>query len=669
MLEVIEMPDKFDKISKGNGGYNSLIDTVNATVSDIDVATKKIESLKEDLRKKNSDISSLKKEYAERVPKEDLEANIYNKGNSQSIINEITNTNVIFNEQWNAQYRKDIFSEKPTVDIPDNDSVTYRYGNSDVYNPVDIDSRTTKHYYGKIVFGSTNNGIRFEAVDSYEVVSPMGCTINGELIMAFLKLNIKYKDSDGSDLETLPTIDQLTETKTEYRLMMLTSNSTEWVDAPTDVYDLDGNLIGNLNHMIFTNTGTGTITPLSDELSENKLAVGWGGDPEVDFRSIFAFKTTDSDNIFLFYLCSAKKHGVTLLRFNRYKNVWDAIVNSKFGMDENGYIYEMCKKWFGEDIVLADTAFPSCSADRFRGNTVFTGAREFYTTDTQPFNSLTMDECFVKEDNEYKYYALYMMYGINKTENIRLNDEYTRVTVDGKQCISSITKLGPTSSKRIFVFFTYRISKKDGKFESIACFKKDPLLTECNLDVPVSTPQTDKDCIGWVVNSPFDFYKIGGWWCSDPLKLFRIVTPSLKSCTKSTVTTPSISLSYIGQYVSNWSGNGYNNPGQMLVDQLHKITFDLDGMNEERTSVYNKSKLKFSSNTSETKVMALCSYSAPSRGWGLPYVNRLSECCGTNRYPIHYISYNNKKNRKRKDKKNTSDECRTRRTNLCSNVR
>lgn len=633
------MPDKFDKMSKGNGDYSSFVEHVDETVSDMSEATKKIESLKDEISKKNSSYSAVKKEYAEKVAKEDLEGNIYNSGNSQSIVNEITDSNAIFNEQWNAMYREDIFSEKPAVDIPDKDDVTYRYGNSNNNSSPDNDTRETEHTFDAITFSSTDNGIRFEAIDSYEVVSPMGCTINGELIMAFLKLNIKYKDSDGTDLETLPTIDQLTETKTEYRLMMLSSNSTEWVDAPTDVYDLDGNLIGNLNNTIMSTERN--VENLPDELPDNKLYLGWS-DINTCLKNIVAFKSTDSNNIFIVYFCTAKKHAITILRFNRYRNCWDAVVNSKFGMDENGYIYEMFKKWFGKDIITCDEAFPVSGAGRSRRNSILTGTYDYYNSSAravQPFNSLTMDECFVKEDREYKYYATYVMYGIQKIEYIRLNDEVSRTTVDGRNVVTSITKLGPTSSKRIFVFFTYRISKKDGRFEPIACFKKDPLLTECNLDVPVSVPQTDKDCIGWVVNSPFDYHLLGGWWCADPLDTIRIITPALKACTIDNPSEPRISLSYIGQYSSHWGDIGYNDPGQVIVTQLHKITFDLNGLNEERTSVYNKSRYKYSAESTDNHTMKLCSYTAPTRGWS--FDNNIAVMAGTNRYPIHYISYNN----------------------------
>lgn len=633
------MPDRFDKISKGNDGYDSLIESVNKTVSDIDEATKKIESLKDDLSKKNSSIAVLKKEYVEKVTKEDLEGNTYNKGNSQSIINEITNTNVIFNEQWNDQYRKDIFSEKPAVDIPDKGDVTYRYGNSDVYNVADVNTRTVKHEYNKIVFSGTNNGIRFEAVDSYEVVSPMGCTINGELIMAFLKLNIKYKDSDGSDLETLPAIDQLTETKTEYRLMMLTSNSTEWVDAPTDVYDLDGNLIGNLNNMKVASQSSSATLP--DELSNNELYFGWsGGDYGFLLNNLLAFKSTDSNNIFLVYFCSAKKHAITILRLNRYRNCWDAVVNSKFGMDENGYIYEMFKKWFGKDIDTPSEAFPGGGVDRSRGNAILTGAKEFFQTNTKfPSNELSMDECFVKEDNDYKYYVTYVTYGVFKSEKVRNDDEYSYFENNGKQYVKSITKLGPTSSKKSFLFFTYKVSKKDGSFYRISTFRKEPLVVDCNLDVPVSSVQK-KECLGWVINSPYDIHVLGGWWMSDPLSIWRIHTPSIRVSVKNGE--PFITFSYIGQYGSSWSGHGYNDPGVLIVNILHKITFDIDGMNEERVSVYNRSYYDVSARSSSDYRMNLLSYSSPLRTWSLPYPSDLPELYCINRYPIHYISYNNK---------------------------
>ena len=239
--------------------------------------------------------------------------------------------------------------------------------------------------------GVDRNPQRVKRIVSSKVLSPLGCTLNGETVMAFIKLEFE-QDSDFYGQ---------TERVTEIRLMMMPPNETKWVDAPTKVYNLQGGLVGDLNNI-------GKVSGSVEELTSNVLTLGDPSHTDEERYKQLVFKTTDSGTILLIMKNGCYKHGLTVLRYSEERRCWDALINSRYGLDTNGDI---------QNKVISNNSgsYRSYTNDILQhfGKPMLSGVTDDGTPDYH-YDNLSIDETFVYEERGSKYYALYIGFELGK---------------------------------------------------------------------------------------------------------------------------------------------------------------------------------------------------------------------------------------------------------------
>lgn len=250
---------------------------------------------------------------------------------------------------------------------------------------------------------------RVKRIVSSKVLSPLGCTINGETVMAFIKLEFE-QDSDFYGA---------TERTTEIRLMMMPPNETKWVDAPTKVYDLQGGLIGDLNNMGVWDG------PTPNSLDSNELILGYVGETYEERFKRIVFKTTDSGTILLIMLIPAMHDALTILRYDESKMCWFALINSRYGLDPNGDLYNKVLNPNGIYNYVGDGLLSHPGKPMLTGVSQDMGGNPVYH-----YDNLSIDETYVYDENGKKHYTLYICYGLGK-EHEFANWEIGRIAATG----------------------------------------------------------------------------------------------------------------------------------------------------------------------------------------------------------------------------------------------
>lgn len=292
---------------------------------------------------------------------------------------------------------------------------------------------------------------------STKVLTPLGCTLNGETVMAFIKIEFEQAST---------LIAGETERVTECRLMMMPPNETKWVDAPTKVYDLQGELIGDLN-IISTWTG-----PPPTSLGSNKLVLGLTGETyEERFKKV-VFKTTDSGTILLIMLNPAEHDALTILRYDESKMCWFALINSRFGLDVNGDLYSKVLS------PLSSTAIVGRDVLSHYGKPMLTGVsqKEDGSSDYH-YDNLSIDETYVYDENGKRYYTLYICYGLGKEHDFAIWTVQSMVEIESFTVYRRFRNdYIPSSSNSTYVFtstYSEDFSYQNNSFQNIMSFSID----------------------------------------------------------------------------------------------------------------------------------------------------------------------------------------------------
>lgn len=450
------MSKNFFKLDKGYTPYTVFLDTVNETIDNVRKKEKQTDDIIKEINNFNKKVSELEINYSVNTKTADFYANsLYHQLIDLKKYPRTLSSMNTFNKEWNNTYVK---VETILSEIMKRDDIHYRInGFKDNSTNHNIDK------YGTVKIRVKGDGrIIRETISSSKVISNLGCNINGEKIYAFHEIIYDCFTVDEVGSEGTPSGQ-----RTEIKLMMLKNpTSTEWVDAPSDIY-YNNQLVGSINelHTSTEKSDYNNCPYLDVNTKDIKFYTKINLNPEDGninslYKDYLAFKTGHDDCLICVFFNGSSSEGVSILKLDPTHNVW-LLINPK----NNKIIFD----WLYPDNTrqLYVDAFPADGEDKARGNAFLTG--ESYMPKTtnpfkkSPFNSLNLDEIKVFEDENTITYAIFLGYGLQKTESVFTPTDYE---IQGNTLVTLRNGNFRNSSKKI-VLTKYKVYKKNKGYDRI----------------------------------------------------------------------------------------------------------------------------------------------------------------------------------------------------------